>query len=176
MEARDGWIRQESLVVKALEFLNLAELLRGEKDNPFKRGMDYKSLQAKGELKSGTLAVSEMILHASAMRVASEGKIDFLNRRIDLNVAVSPFKTVDWIVQRIPVVDRILEGTLITLPIRIHGDLQDPKIVPLAPSEVGSRLMGIMKRTLEVPFKFVHPAVKDLEKSRRNPSAGPQKE
>jgi hypothetical protein len=173
LEANNGRIYRdrESYAVKILEFLNLTELFAGEKDDPFKKGMDYKSLRAKGELQSGKLTIEELVLNASAMQVASQGEIDFVNQRIDLNAAVAPLKSVDWIVRHIPIVDNILEGTLISIPIRIHGDLKDPKITPLAPSEIGSRLMGIMKRALKLPFKVVQPVVKDFEKKPPPPGA-----
>jgi hypothetical protein len=71
MEAKDGRIYQDPVAMKILAFLNLTELLAGEKDDPLKKGMDYKSLQAKGELQSGKLTIQELVLDASAMQVAS---------------------------------------------------------------------------------------------------------
>ena len=52
-------------------------------------------------------------------------------------------------------VRRILAGTLITIPVRVHGSLKDPKVTPLAPSAIGSELLGIMDRTLGLPFKVI---------------------
>jgi len=171
MEAKDGRIYQDPMAMKILAFLNLTELLVGEKDDPFKKGMDYKSLRAKGELQSGKLTIQELVLDASAMQVASQGEIDFVNQRMDLAIAVAPLKTVDWIVKHIPGVDYILEGTLVSIPIRIQGDLKDPRIIPLAPGQIGNDLMGIMKRTLKLPFKVVQPIVKGAEKLHPQPEA-----
>jgi len=171
MEAKDGRIYQDPIALKILSFLNLTELLVGEKDDPLKRGMDYKSLRAKGELRSGRLTIQELVLDASAMQVASQGEIDFVNQRMDLVIAVAPLKTVDWIVKHIPGVDYILDGTLISIPIRVQGDLKDPRMIPLAPGQIGQDLMGIMKRTLKLPFKVVQPIVKDAEKFYPQPEA-----
>jgi hypothetical protein len=173
IEAKDGRIYRESgsLAIRILEFLNLTELLVGEKDDPLKKGMDYKSFRAKGELRSGKLTIQELVLDASAMQVASQGEIDFVNQRMDLVIAVAPLKTVDWIVKHLPVVDNILEGTLISIPIRVQGDLKDPRIIPLAPGQIGHDLMGIMKRTLKLPFKVVQPIVKGAEKLHPQPEA-----
>jgi hypothetical protein len=171
MEAKDGRIYQDPMAMKILAFLNLTDLLVGEKDDPFKKGMDYKSLRAKGELRSGKLTIRELVLDAAAMQVASQGEIDFVNQRIDLAVAVAPLKSVDWIVKHIPGVDYILGGTLVSIPIRIQGDLKDPRIIPLAPSQIGDDLMGIMKRTLKLPFRVVQPIVKDAERLHSQPEA-----
>jgi len=171
MEAKDGRIYQDPIAIKILAFLNLTELLVGEKDDPFKKGMDYKSLRAKGELQSGKLTIKELVLDASEMQVASQGEIDFVNQRMDLVIAVAPLKTVDWIVKHIPGVDYILDGTLVSIPIRVQGDLKDPRIIPLAPGQIGHDLMGIMKRTLKLPFKVVQPIVKQPEKLHPQPEA-----
>ena len=171
MEAKDGRIHEDPIALKILAFLNLTELLTGEKDDPFKKGMDYKSFRAKGELRSGKLTIQELVLDASAMKVASQGEIDFVNQRIDLAIAVAPLKTVDWIVKHIPIVDTILDGTLVSIPIRIQGDLKDPRIIPLPPGQIGNDLMGIMKRTLKLPFKVVQPIVKPPEKLHSEPEA-----
>jgi hypothetical protein len=171
MEAKDGRIYQEPIALKILAFLNLTELLAGEKDDPLKKGVDYKSLRVKGELRSGKLMIQELVLDASAMKVASQGEIDFVNQRMDLVIAVAPLKTVDWIVKHIPGVGYILDGTLISIPIRVQGDLKDPRMIPLAPGQIGHDLMGIMKRTLKLPFKVVQPIVKDAEKFYPQPEA-----
>ena len=171
MEAKDGRIYHASTAAKVLSFLHLTDLLEGEKDDPSKKAMKYKSLRAKGELQSGKLTIRELVLDASAMQVASQGEIDFINQRVDLVMAVAPLKTVDWIVKRIPLIDHLLEGTLISIPVRIQGDLKDPRIMPLDPSQIEPGLIGLMKRTLKLPFKVVQPIAKHPEKFQAQPEA-----
>ena len=133
-------------------------------------------IQAKGELQSGKLSIQELHMDSSVMQLVSQGEIDWVNQKIDLTAAVAPLKKVDWIVQRIPIVDYILEGTLISIPVRVHGNLNDPKIIPLDPSLIGSDLVGIMKRTLKLPFKLVQPLVTDLKEPSQKPSGDPKRE
>jgi hypothetical protein len=96
-----------------------------------------------------------------------------VNQRIDLVVAVAPLKTVDWIVRHIPIVGYILGGTLVSIPVKVQGDLYDPTISPLDPAEVGLGFLGIMERTLNFPIKFIKRIFKDFEKPKQNPSRGP---
>ena len=49
----------------------------------------------------------------------------------------------------------ILGGTLVTVPLRVQGPFKDPKVIPLPPSAIGEGLLGIMKRTLELPFEVI---------------------
>ncbi len=69
-------------------------------------------IQARGELQSGKLCIKELMVDAAAMQLFSHGEIDWVKQKIDFMVAVAPLKKVDWIVQRIPIADYILEGTL----------------------------------------------------------------
>jgi hypothetical protein len=149
--------------MRIFAFLHLTE--HSAKDNEDltegKGEMSYKSLQAKGDLHSGKLFIKELVLEASAVELVSQGEIDFVHRRIDLVVLAVPLKRVNWVIQHIPIIGYILGGTLISVPVRVHGDLNAPKIVPLDPSVIGSELMGIMKRTLKLPFKVTQPIFKD---------------
>jgi len=176
LELKDGRIYREGIVFKILAFLNLMDLLEKDRRGRPRGEMDFKTIQARGELESGKLLVRELTMDASAMQLVSQGELDWVNQKIDLIVAVAPLKKVDWIGQRTPIVDYILEGTLVSIPVRVHGDWNDPKVIPLDPSLIGSELVGIMKRTLKLPFKLVQPLVKDLKKTGEKSSDDPNKE
>ncbi|HUV77924.1 MAG TPA: hypothetical protein VMW06_07690, partial [Desulfobacterales bacterium] len=47
--------------------------------------------------------------------------------------------------------------SLISIPVRIEGDLNNPRVTPISPTAVGSGLLGIMKRTLRLPVKMIEP-------------------
>jgi len=68
-------------------------------------------------------------------------------------------KTVDSIIKRIPLVGDILGGSLISVPVGVSGNLNEPKVTLLPPAAVGEGLLGIMKRTLEVPVKVIQPMI-----------------
>jgi len=89
--------------------------------------------------------------------LACLGNINLVNKKLDLKILVAPLKSVDSVVKKIPLVNHVLGGTLISIPIKVEGVVGDPTVTPLSPSAVGSGLMGIMKRTLELPFKIIEP-------------------
>jgi len=91
------------------------------------------------------------------LEMAGQGEINLIDRKINFTVLVAPLKTVDRITKRIPLVNYILAGTLVTIPVKVQGDLKDPKVTPLSPSAVGGELFAIMKRTLGLPFKVIEP-------------------
>jgi hypothetical protein len=91
------------------------------------------------------------------VNIASYGELDAINREIDMTVLVAPFETIDSVINKIPVVRSILGSTLVVVPVRVKGSLEDPTVIPLSPTAVGSEVLGIMKRTLKLPVKLVHP-------------------
>jgi len=76
---------------------------------------------------------------------------------MDITALVAPLKTVDFIVNYLPGVNYILGGSLVSFPVRIKGDLNNPRVTPISPTAVGSGLLGIMKRTLHLPVKMIEP-------------------
>ena len=80
------------------------------------------------------------------MQLVGQGEIDIPNNKVNLTVLVAPFKTVDYLVSKIPLVGYVLKGTLISIPLRITGKLDDPNIITLSPTAVGKGVLGIMTR------------------------------
>ena len=81
--------------------------------------------------------------------MAGQGEMDLAEGKVNLTVLVAPLRTVDRVINLIPLVRYILAGTLITVPVKVSGDLKDLKVTALPPSAVGSELLGIM--TLHLP-------------------------
>jgi ABC-type microcin C transport system permease subunit YejE len=52
-----------------------------------------------------------------------------------------------------PIRERIQAS--VSIPVKIKGDLENPKVSPLILSEVESNLLGVMKRTLKAPVKLM---------------------
>ncbi len=81
--------------------------------------------------------------------------MDLIGQQLDLTFLVAPLRTVDRIVSWMPLVSHILEGSLISFPVRASGDLRDPTLVPLSPAAVGAGLFGILKNIIKLPVTMV---------------------
>ncbi|HUL22815.1 MAG TPA: AsmA-like C-terminal domain-containing protein, partial [Thermodesulfobacteriota bacterium] len=133
------------------------EIYRGKLPDLKKEGVEYRLLKIKAAFRDGKLMIDEATLDGTALELAATGEIDLMNQEMNLIVLVAPLKTVDRIVKLIPLVNTILAGTLITIPVRVHGSLKDPKVTALSPSAIGDELLAMMKRTLGLPFKVIEP-------------------
>jgi hypothetical protein len=157
LQAKDGRIYYAIGFVRILEFLNVTEVYKGKFPNAKKEGLAYKLITMKGSFHKGKLIIKEVTLDSPTLQIASQGEIDLSEGKVDLTVLVAPLRTVDRIIKSMPLTNYILAGTLVTIPVRLRGDLKDPKVIPLSPSVVGSELLGIMKRTFGLPLKVIEP-------------------
>ncbi len=157
IRSKEGCIYRFPLLAKILSFLNVTELLRGKVPDLNTAGLNYNSITIKGDLRNGKFVLSEAIIDGTTMQLVGQGEIDIPNNKIDLIVLVAPFKTVDYLVSKIPLVSYVLKGTLISIPLKVTGKIDDPGITILPVTAVGKGVWGIMSRTLSLPVKIIEP-------------------
>jgi hypothetical protein len=155
MVAKEGLIYDDPTIERIFAYLSGTKALKGKLPEYREEGLPYDTISAKANLKDGKLIIEEGIFDGPTMHIAAQGKIDLRDRKVDVRIVASPLRTVDSVVSKIPLVNRILAGTLISVPIRVRGDLGNPTVTPLSPSMVGAGLLGIVKRTLTLPFDLV---------------------
>jgi len=157
LQAKHGDVHYSIGLIKILEVVNATEIYRGKLPNLEREGMEYNFIKIRGSFQNGKLMIKEATLDGKALELVAEGEIDLMSQKMNLIVLVAPLKTVDRVIKSTPVVRSILAGNLVAIPVRFHGSVKDPKVTPLSPSAIGSELLGMMKRTLGLPFKVIEP-------------------
>jgi uncharacterized protein YhdP len=155
--AKGGRIDYALGLVRIMEFLNVTEIYRGKLPDLRKEGLRYNRITIKVALQKEKMIFKEWTLDGPTMEIAGQGEIDLADQKINFTVLVAPLKTVDRILKSIPLVNHIFAGTLLIIPVKVRGDLNDPRVTPLSPSAVGTELLTMMKRTLGLPFKVIEP-------------------
>jgi len=153
--ARDGQILYYSILAKIFTFLSVTDLLRGKLPDFTMEGFLYDSISLDGKIVDGKLTLKEFYIDGRQVDLIASGEVDLANHRLDVKVLVAPFKTVDFLVRLIPPLSYVFGGNLIIVPVRVSGDLRDPKVTVLSPSAVGSELLAPMKRIINIPFKVI---------------------
>ena len=162
--AENGRYNRLGLLSKILSFLNPTETLRGRLPGPAKEGFPYKSMAVNGQIQNGILTIDEYILDAPSMGVTGHGTVDLFAKELDLKILVSPFNTADFVVKRIPIIRGLLGGTIVSIPVKVKGDIENPEISYLSPSAVGKKLLGITKSVLKTPVRIIKPVIPGREK------------
>jgi hypothetical protein len=162
--AEKGRVYQFGVLSKILAFLNVTEIFRGRPPDFAKEGFAYETVNAKADIQGSTLSLKEFIIDGSSMGIATQGDINLKDQKLDLEVLVAPFKTADFVLEKIPLISTITGGTLVSIPVKVTGDIKNPDISYFSASDNGSGVRGIMKKTFKAPVKIFRPDKKEEEK------------
>jgi hypothetical protein len=155
--SKNGRIDRFGILMKIFSLLNITEIFRGQLPDLSNQGFAYNSITVDGHLKGGTLALTNVLLNAPSMNIACTGHVDLLTEKLDLAVFAAPFKTADRMLRVLPLIGYILDDTLVSIAIKVTGDLKEPDVDYLPAFMLGSGLLGIMERTLMAPVKVLTP-------------------
>ncbi len=159
--AKDGRIfhhRKFTMFEKMFLRVSGHRAFRGSVPDLKTEGFPYDSIAIRAKLAAGKLRLEEAGMIGGGMTIACTGDVDLVRRELDLEILVAPFQTVDKIVSRTPLIRRILDGTLVTIPIKVEGNWEDPTVRTLPLSSVKSGLLGILERTVTLPAEVVQPS------------------
>jgi hypothetical protein len=157
--AHNGNILQDPVLAKVFSLLNVTEILRGKMPDLASDQLPYDSLTIKADLEDGNLVLNETILSGPTVGIVGDGTVYLIDNKVDIKLIVAPLRTVDFIVEKTPIVKNIMGGKLITVPVRIAGDWRNPDVTMLSATAVGTRLLEIMKNTLLLPVELVEPVL-----------------
>ena len=156
-EARDGEVGQMELLGRILSMRNFDDIGGMMQNHRDARGLRYRSFTVRGHFKGGQFLVEESVFDSDAVRLVSTGEIGIAEPDTQLTVLVGILGQVDRVIAGIPLLGRVLGGTLLALPVSVRGDIRDPVVVPLGPHAVSDRLVGILGRTIKAPVELVAP-------------------
>ena len=125
---KNGRIYEYSTLAKVLAVVNVTELFRGRVPDLRKEGFAFDSIIAKGHLKNGKINVTEFVLDGASMDIVGKGEVDLVSKKVNLKLFVAPFKTINVLTQRTPIINSILGGNIFSVPITVHGDLGNPEV------------------------------------------------
>ena len=164
IESHQGRILRMKLLSKIFSVINITDLFSvgqgGDGADTSTRGFPYTDLVLKAHVQENELIIDEAVIRGEGLNLFARGKINLSTLDLDVVVMISPFKTLDAIVSKVPLVGRIIGGetaTIITFPVGVTGKASDPQVTLLPPSAVGDGLVNIIKRTLLLPFYILSP-------------------
>jgi hypothetical protein len=163
--AEDGRFLRSNLFAKILSLINFTEIYRGTVPDLTGEGLEYKRMKLSGEFRDGKLIVNGWTINGPSLWMGARGEVDLVDDTLHLFVLVSPFKTVDRIINAIPGLRWILGGRLVAIPMEARGGLSDPEVIPMAPSAVGQSILDMLGRTLRLPLHIVQPLIPGLDES-----------
>jgi len=163
--AKDGQIYQDKAVARILAVLNVTEIFKGKLPALTEKGLAYNSITIAGRFEDGKLFLKQVVMDGTTLDLAGHGDIDLFEKKMDLIFLASFLKTADSIIRMIPLVRYIMDGTFVSVPIKISGDFGDPDVQYVSASAVGSSLLGMVERTFKLPVKVIEPILPKKEET-----------
>ena len=156
-DSRAGDIYRYALLSNIFEAISISQWVRGKIPHLSHEGLSYTAMTVKGTITKGNLELQEAVIDTPTVDVFGQGDINIAKNKINLTVLVAPFTNVDFVIRNTPLVNKIMNNTLITFAATVTGDLGNPNVVAVSPTAIGEGLLGIIKRTLKLPYTLVEP-------------------
>ncbi len=153
---RDGTLNKFTLLSRLLSFIDIKNWLSAQIPDPRVAGVPFKTIFTDFKGKGGLFYTNNFALQGPVMDVTAEGSVQFGADRLDMQVGMFPFDTVDWVLNHIPVIgERIGSGTgkLVAAYFQVSGPLSDPSITPKPITSVAQ----FIKKTLGMPINLIRP-------------------
>jgi hypothetical protein len=157
--ARDGQFAQSPTVDNALEasfdYLNEQKDFNVAFPDLDKESFPFRSISSKGTVQGETLVGDELIIQSSLFIITGRGRVDLEQKQIDLTGLVTARLPGDRFTRRIPIFGSFLGSSIVGIPVRVTGPLEQPHVTYLSPSAVGAELLDIPRRLLGLPLDAI---------------------
>ncbi len=154
-QAQEGRVYKLTLLSRILSVLNVSNFFKGSLPDITQKGFAYQTISIDADIKDSIIHITKAIVDGNDMTIIFTGRIDLINDYMDLTCLVAPFKTIDLIIEKIPIVSTLMGGNLISVPVKASGKISDPAVVPLHPSAVGDGLINMMANILKTPVRLL---------------------
>lgn len=151
LNSKNGRIYKLTLLSRILAVLNVSEMFKGKIPDVTQQGFAYNEINITATIKKSVIHLDNAVIDGQDMTMIFSGTLDPVNDTLNLTCLVAPFKTVDNIIEKIPVINTLLGGRLVSVPVKAEGKLSDPTVTPLHPSAVGDSLVNMMSSILKSP-------------------------
>ena len=167
--SRNGYMYRAPVLASVLGFLSPIDLFRGKIPDLERNLLPLDELTLNFKISNSYLLIDEFSMSAQGFRLFSSGYANLKDKGISLTFLVSPFKTVDVIIEHIPYLSRFLLGRermLVYLPLEVVGTYDNPTIIPLHPASIGKGIFRFVFKFFGISEDFFQKKP-EFEKIRR---------
>lgn len=156
--SKDGKMWRFVLMSKLFSIVNIISI-----NELLLEGLPYRELKGNFVIKDGVLSTEDLTLDSPSMRMSAVGGINMEQRTVDAKLGVHPFVTVDSIISKIPLAGWIIGGkekSTLSMYYEVKGPLNNPDVEAVPVKSLGTGILGIFQRILELPADIIKPLVK----------------
>lgn len=131
LETRDGLIERYDLLAKILTLVNVAQWSKVRLADLMTQGVPYRSIRGDLKIEKGVLSSPGVEIDSTIAMASLNGSYDLVQDRLAVLLSLRPLEQLDQVLDRLPVVGRIVQGpdgTIVIFYYRLEGPLKDPKV------------------------------------------------
>jgi hypothetical protein len=154
LRAENGVLEKMDILSKIFKLINFTDWYQGL----FSSGFRYKLLEVHGHVAKDLLILDKAVIDGEGMDIMAQGNINLLTLDTDLTFFIVPFKTIDKIINMLPLAGRIIGGKkrhIVTYPVKVTGNLRDPELSILSPTAIGQATVDFIFDTLTLPLDLL---------------------
>lgn len=155
-EAYKGRFYYDVLLLTVLDYLSAEKVITDHIDDVRRKGRAFRLIAVHARLEKEKVIVENMEIDSDDIKVAGQGTIGLADHSLDLNLLVAVVKTVNRVVAKVPLLGGIFDDML-SVPVKVKGDWENPHVRPLSPVAVGAELRGILEKIVTLGRKRRRP-------------------
>ncbi|MBN1882126.1 MAG: AsmA-like C-terminal domain-containing protein [Deltaproteobacteria bacterium] len=160
LEITDGTIRQYNALSKIVSVMNISTYFRLRFPQLDAEGFPFDIVTGDFTIEDGVCHTENLFIDSRVIRITCVGDMDMVREEVDMIIGFQVLKTVDLVINKIPVVGYILtgeDGNLFTTYFHVYGPMKDPIVETMTLQSLGEGTLHIFERIYRFPLKGVLP-------------------
>lgn len=150
---KDGTVNKFKVLSRMLNTIDLKNWLTKGVPDPRLSGVPFESVTTDFAGEKGMFYSDNVLLLGPVLDITAGGNVDLGDTALDMQVGMFPFQTVNWVLNKIPIIGEGLSSGIVAAYFHVHGPLSDPSVTPAPLTSVAE----IIKRTLGLPINMIRP-------------------
>jgi hypothetical protein len=150
-EVSDGVLHKFTLLSRILGLIDLKTWLSAKLPDPLIRGVPFQTLKADFKGRAGDFYCDDLLLRGPVMNISALGHIRLRDGNVDMQIGMVPFKTVNWLVAKVPLIGSGLSSNhFVAAYFHVTGPLSNPHVVPKPITSAAYFLTNVLKLPLNI--------------------------
>ncbi len=156
----NGAFKKFNVLSKVISMMNISNYLQLKFPKLDTEGIPFESIIGDFEIKDGKATTENLFVNSGVIRISVVGSVDLTNGDMDMILGFQILKTIDLIVNKIPVVGYVLTGddaSLFTTYFKVGGTTDDPVVTTMTLQALGEGTINIFERIYNFPLRGLLP-------------------
>jgi hypothetical protein len=157
-DLKDGKINTGKLLNGAVELFGISIDPKTVDKRTREPSTDYMQIFGDFSILEGVAHTENFLYEEEGKRLSLVGDFDLNTSRMGTVVGYAPFRTMDRIIKRIPLLGPIItggkEGSLITTYYKVEGPFDDPKVESVPFKSISEKILGTLEGVIIAPSEL----------------------